>query len=99
MLLTMDPNHVFQDKDPLCQDFQGLSKLLHTFSLVGMKGQVQGLSQPGVGIGYANTVDILTALPLPQCPPHYNPTPKLRSDCISRMLPRGFASERPGSSQ
>lgn len=31
----MDPNHVFQDKDPLCQDLQGLSKLLHAFSLCG----------------------------------------------------------------
>lgn len=51
LLLTMDSNHVFQDKDPLCQDLQGLTKLLHTFSLVGMKGQVQGL----VSLGWAHT--------------------------------------------
>lgn len=49
LLLTVDPNHVFQDEDPLCQDLQGLSKLLHTLTLVRMKSQVQGLSQAGVG--------------------------------------------------
>lgn len=48
----MDPNHVFQDEDSLRQDLQGLSKLLHAFSLVGMKGQVQGLSQPGAIYAY-----------------------------------------------
>lgn len=80
MLLTMDSNHVFQDQDPLCQDLQGLPKLLHSFPLVGMKGQ--GLSQPGVGthIGYANTVGILAALPL-LSPHHYNPTSKLSDGC------------------
>lgn len=49
LLLTVDPNHVFQDEDPLCQDLQGFSKLLHTLTLVRMKSQVQGLSQAGVG--------------------------------------------------
>lgn len=29
----MDSNHMLKDKDPLCQDLQGLAKLLHTFSL------------------------------------------------------------------
>jgi hypothetical protein len=53
LLLTMDSNHMLKDKDPLCQDLQGLAKLLHTFSLVAVKGQVQGLSKPGVGTGYA----------------------------------------------
>lgn len=40
--LTMDPNHVLQDKDSLCQDLQGLPKLLHPLPLRGGSSQSQG---------------------------------------------------------
>ena len=41
-LRTVDPNHVLQDEDSLCQDLQGLSQLLHPLTLEGRK-------QPGSG--------------------------------------------------
>lgn len=41
--LTMDPNHVLQDEDSLCQDLQGLPQLLHPLTLAGRK-------QPGSGL-------------------------------------------------
>lgn len=34
-LLTVDPNHVLQDEDSLCQDLQGLPQLLHPLALAG----------------------------------------------------------------
>lgn len=46
-LLTMDPNHVLQDEDSLCQDLQGLPQLLHPLALAGRSGQGQGHSASG----------------------------------------------------
>lgn len=40
--LTMDPYHVLQDEDPLCQDLQGLPQLLHPLTLQGGSSQGQG---------------------------------------------------------
>lgn len=85
MLLTVDPNHVFQNEDPLCQDLQGLSKLLHTLTLVRMKSQVQGLSQAGVRTGteaMQTQWTSLTALPLRQCPHHYRQPSEPTTGCV-----------------
>lgn len=45
--LTMDPDHVLQDEDPLCQDLQGLPQLLHPLTLRGGSSQGQGHSASG----------------------------------------------------
>lgn len=59
-LLTMDPNHVLQDEDPLCQDLQGFPQLLHPLALAESKWPG---SRP-----FCFSVCVVPAVPIPTSP-------------------------------
>lgn len=72
----MDPNHVLQDEDSLCQDLQGLPQLLHPLTLVGRKQPGSGLAteeaaSPGFTLRPVPLMPQFFLLPwLPGCFPH-----------------------------
>lgn len=80
--LTMDPNHVLQDEDSLCQDLQGLPQLLYPLTLAGRK-------QPGSGPA-TETGHVVPSLPAPASSPF---VPILSVQQPSQL---GYPRARPG---
>lgn len=74
--LTMDPNHVLQDEDSLCQDLQGLPQLLHPLTLAGRK---QPGSGPATEIGLTSVP--MSSQPSLLPPPPPCPHPQHNSHC------------------